>query len=86
LNPGTITAGTVLDVSLSVPGRKSRFVIETDHGSCGPNSYVLVLNISTAYMRKIIPSAVGIASLNSLRLHAINSPSLYALTIMLLHL
>jgi len=86
LNPGNLTAVAVLDVSLTVPGMKSRLVFETGHDSFCPNNHVLVVNISTAYMRKIIPSAIGIASLNSLRLHAINSASVYALTIMLLRM
>jgi hypothetical protein len=59
------------------------FFFQRGYDIFGPNSYVFVLNIFPAYVMKIIHSAVGIVSLNSLRLHAIISASEYDLTIIL---
>ena len=49
----------------------------------GPNSYVSVVHISPTYMRRNIHPVVGIASLNSLQFHAVNSASVYALSLKL---
>jgi len=67
-------------------GGSLSYYFETDNDNFGPNNYISVLYISPAYMRKSIHSAVRIASLNSLCLHAINNASMYALSIKLLRM
>ena len=72
-----------LAVLVYLEGSLGRF-FETGHDNFDPKSYVLFTHISSSYTTHSIHSAVGIASLYSLCLQAINSASMYALTIMLL--